>query len=67
MIVWFDVLINYEEQADYNNMDTRVDILEDMIRNDAGFHNSIYRGKDVTSYLTATGDNNLINPSIKPT
>ena len=45
--------------TDYNSMDTRVTALEGLIVEDAGNHNSIYRGKDVTSYLTASGDDNL--------
>lgn len=49
----------FQHATEYTSMDARVDVLEDMIQEDAGFHNSIYRGKDVTSYLTATGDDNL--------
>ena len=42
----------FRHATDYNNMDTRVTKLEDLVVEDAGFHNSIFRGKDVTSYLT---------------
>ena len=49
----------FRHATDYNNMDTRVTKLEDLVVEDAGFHNSIFRGKDVTSYLTASGDDNL--------
>ena len=49
----------YQQVTDYTSIDSRLSILENLVSENAGFHNSIYRGKDVTSYLTATGDDNL--------